>query len=490
LQEQALEYRYQKLRNKSNVSYQTEDGIIRFVDEVLRVPKIYDYQEDILRALVREHKVAVRGPHGLGKTAIAAWLVLWLMSAFNTDTKVPTTASTWAQLIHFLWPEIKKWARRADWNKVGMQIRSGKELLETQIKVQDKEAFALASNRHENIEGAHASVMGYVLDEAKTIPAGTWDAVEGAFSTAGSDTDDLVFCLAISTPGPASGRFYEIHKRAPGYEDWTTIHVTLQQALAAGAISQDWVDARRRQWGVKSGVYKNRVLGEFDTSGEHSLIPLEWIEASHERWHACGGDGYHDYDEDDEKQEKPLRTLGVDVARFGEDKTAIADKVGEVVEEIYYTAKQDTMQTTGHVVNLVDTEVPVGVDVIGMGAGVVDRLAEMEYNVIGVNVAKSTKAKDRSGLVGFKNLRSQLWWMMRELLDPANDATLALPPDDRLTGDLTAPTYGYTSTGLIIVESKDDMRKRIGRSTDSADAVMLAVYVSLFFAGDYEVSFF
>lgn len=449
------------------VYYRTEDGIVAFVREVLRANPA-PYQEDILRMVVRHHRVAVRGPHGLGKTALAAWIVLWAISVFDVDTKVPTTASKWRQLIHFLWPEIKRWARRADWAKLDLTLRRGKELLELSIKLPDKEAFALASNDASAIEGAHASVIVYVFDEAKAIPNDIWDAAEGAFSAAGDDTPMLAFAVAISTPGETSGRFYEIHERRHGTEDWATRHVTLEEAIAAGRISRRWAEQRKRQWGENSAVYKNRVLGEFDDSDETNVIPLAWVDAGIERWHTCQGKG------------EGKRALGVDPARYGTDQTAIADMVGRVVESLKYYNKQDTMQTVGRVIAAVggDKNIPIGVDVIGLGAGVHDRLREQKFSSIAVNVSEKTDMKDESGELGFVNLRSAIWWMLRLALDPAGDDAIALPPDDLLIGDLTAPQYWYTSDGRIQVESKDDIRERIGRSTDSADAVGLAVYIT------------
>ncbi len=469
MQEQALEYRYQKLRNKSKSRYQGEDGIVRFVLEVLRVENLAPYQEQILKALVRYKFVAVRGPHGLGKTAVAAWFILWVLTCHEGDVKVPTTASKWRQLTKFLWPEIRKWARRANWAILNIQMRKGKELLEQNIKLDTKEAFALASNDAEALEGAHASTLAYVFDEAKAIPNDVFTATHGAFSTAGDNTGDVAYAFAISTPGTASGTFYDIHTRQPGYEHWHVMHITIDEALAAGRVSQEWVDSCKRLWGESSGIYAMRVLGEFDTSGEHNLIPLEWIEAAIERWHMCGGKGAGDW------------SVGCDPARFGTDKTTIALKVGNVIEYVHYTEKEDTMQTTGRVIVAVHGNMAthIAVDVIGLGGGVVDRLNEQGFRVEGVNVAEKSTATDISGLLGFVNKRSQLWWMMREMLDPANNPDLALPPDDLLIGDLMTPQYTYTSTGKIKVESKDEIRERIGRSTDGADAVELSIYATI-----------
>jgi hypothetical protein len=453
----------------------TPDGIVLFVREVLGVD-LTPYQEEILRALVLYGRVAVRGCHGLGKTALASWVILWGIAAFEDDVKVPVTASAWRQLEKFTFPEVRKWAARADWSKIGLTLRRGHELLDLAIKLEGKEAFAVASDNPALIEGAHAKRIIYVFDEAKAIPNDTWDAAEGAFSNAGSDTDAVAYALAISTPGAPAGRFYDIHKRKPGYEDWWTRHVTIEEAIAAGRISCEWVDQRRKQWGEKSAVFQNRVLGEFAESSDDALIPLAWVEKGVTRWYEMQGKG------------EGLETYGLDVARYGEDKSVLVHKVGRVVEWIDTWEKQDTMQTVGNTAAKVPKSAPIGVDVIGIGAGVVDRLRELDYAVTGVNVSQAAldplgnPITDSSGEMTFDNLRGAIWWLLREAFDPENPEALAIPPDseDRLVGDLTAPTFSYTSRGKIKVESKDEIKKRIGRSPDYGDAVGIANYIAWF----------
>lgn len=459
----AIREAQRQAQSDGKAQYRTPDGIIRFVREIIGADPA-PYQEHILRALVEYKRVAVRSPHGAGKTTLAAWVVLWGMYCFPDDVKIPTTASAWRQLEKFLWPEIKKWARKVKWDGEYPRI------LDLSLKMTDKEAFAVASDTPELIEGAHARTLIFVYDEAKAIMDGTWDAAEGAFSGAGADTEAEAYALAISTPGEPSGRFYDIHTRRPGLQDWYPIHVTLEEAIEAGRISREWAEQRRAQWGENSAVYQNRVLGNFDTSGEDNVIPLAWVEAASDRWETCGGHG------------EGVISYGVDPARYGTDKTAIARLVGRVLERIEYSAQEDTMQTAGRVAARVDRDTPVAVDVIGIGAGVFDRLKEQGYNVNAVNAGEAARLPDgkpmtdASGELNFLNVRSALWWLMREALDPTNPDALALPPDDTLTGDLTAPKYGYTSRGQIQVESKDDIRKRIGRSTDAADALALALY--------------
>lgn len=440
------------------------------------------YQIEILGELPKQKRIAVRGPHGLGKTALASWVILWFaITRDGGDWKIPTTASAWRQLTKFLWPEIHKWARRIKWDVVGRsQFNTRLELLSQNLKLSTGEAFAVASDTPDLIEGAHADSILYLFDEAKAIPGETFDAAEGAFSGAGTDTTSEAFALAISTPGEPQGRFYDIHKRLPGYDDWWTRHVTLDEAIKAGRVSTEWAEQRKKQWGEQSAVYQNRVLGEFCASDEDGVIPLSWIEQANDRWRER-----EEVNLDDES----FACVGVDVARSGQDKTVLALKFGSTVRELRRYSKEDTMMTSGRVAGILRANGGKAVvDVIGIGAGVVDKLREDGLNVLAFNASERTDATDRSGELGFINKRSAAWWALRELLDPANGESIALPPDDLLTGDLTAPHWKVLSGGKIQIESKDDIKKRIGRSTDDGDAVVMAVAGEGLFNDDWQPS--
>jgi hypothetical protein len=424
------------------------------------------FQLELLPELARRRRVAVRGPHGLGKTALACWLILWFALTRDglpdADWKVVTTASAWRQLEHYLWPELHKWARRLDWAKLGREpFDERTQLLQLTLRLSHGEAFAAASDKPELVEGAHASHLLYIFDEAKSIPSPTWDAAEGALASG------RCYALAISTPGEPAGRFYDIHSRKPGYEDWFTRHVTLQECTQAGRVSPEWAEQRRRQWGENSAVYQNRVLGQFASSESDTIIPLAWVEAANERWlaHEEAGDW------------APFTCVGVDVARGGADVTVLALRHGEMIKELRRHNVADTMAVTGFAAGVLQAHGGRAVvDVIGIGAGVVDRLKEQSFTVDPFNASEHTDAKDHSGELGFANKRSAAWWGLRELLDPASDHAIALPPDDRLTGDLTAPHWRVLSGGKILVESKEEIRRRIGRSTDDGDAVVMAFW--------------
>ena len=423
-----------------------------------------EYQGEGLSVLQLFKRFCLRSPHGVGKTGMVAWAILWfaLVHDGTDDWKIPITASAWRQLTHFLWPEVRKWARRLRWDLIGREPFDDRFEMQTYgLKMSTGEAFTMASDNPELIEGAHAAKLLYVFDESKIIPPETWNSAEGASSTGD------VWWLAVSTPGEPGGRFYDIQTHKAGYEDWHVRHVTLREAIRAGRMSQKWADDRKRQWGEKSAAYQNRVLGEFASSEEDGVIPLSWIEGANERWYAWK----------ELEEMGAFSCVGVDVARSGEDKTVMALRYGRSIDALRSYGKEDTMETTGRVKGILDAHGGRAVvDVIGIGAGVVDRLREMKYMVDAFNASEHTDARDSSGEMGFTNCRAAAWWGLRERLDPDSDTPIALPPDDLLTGDLTAPTWRVMSGGKIQIESKDDIKVRIGRSTDSGDAVAMAFF--------------
>lgn len=343
------------------------------------------------------------------------------------------------------------------------------------LKLATGEAFAVASDQAELIEGAHADHLLYIFDEAKAIPDGIFDAAEGAFSGPGE-----VYALAISTPGEPIGRFYDIHRHKPGYEDWWTRQVTLQEAIQAGRIAQEWAEQRKRQWGESSAVYQNRVAGEFAANDEDSVIPLSWIELANERWRNLEESG----------EWGKFTSVGVDIGGGGEysDKTVEAlvyDRWSVKELRKYPRGNVDTatMETAGRVKGILDANGGKAIlDGIGLGAGSYHRLREQGYDNAYSFVASQSAERqgqdilDRTGELGFTNKRSAAWWILRELLDPIEGRPIALPPDDELTGELTTPKKRVLSGGRIQVESKDDVKKRLqGRSTDSADAVIMGL---------------
>jgi hypothetical protein len=439
-----------------------------WADECLRV-ELAGYQREVMDLLPVKKRVALRGPHGLGKSFLGATLVNWFSTTrdlMGREWKIITTASAWRHLEVYLWPEIHKWANRIDFETLGRSpFNPRTELLDLRLKLNHGAATAVASNQPERIEGAHAEELLYLLDEAKIVPPATWDSIEGAFSNAGPDTADNAYAFAMSTPGPPAGRFYDIHRRAPGYEDWYVRHVTLEEAITAGRISREWAENRKRQWGADSAVYANRVLGEFHASDEDSVIPLSWLEAAIERWHEWELAGKP-------SPGGPLWT-GVDVGRGG-DESVYAIRDGWAVT-LRGDRRRNTMATVAEVQGFDGRAI---VDTVGLGAGVYDRLREVGARPSAYVGSGRTSKRDRSGKYGFFNVRSAAYWTLRELLDPEYEPKLALPPDDLMISDLTTPTWDIVSGNppKYKIMTKEDVVEKLGRSSDRGDAVVMSIW--------------
>lgn len=409
-------------------------------------------------------------------STLMSWAILWFAltrDGMDGDWKIPTTASVWRQLIKYLWPEVHKWSYRLKWDIIGRRPFNGDELMARSIRLDHGEAFAVASSTPELIEGAHANHILYIFDEAKKIPSGTWDSVEGAFSTGNA------YWLACSTPGEQKGRFFQIHSRSPGFEDWKAYHVTLEQFLETGRVNKKWVEDRKRQWGEESTVYQNRVLGNFASDNTMGVVPLPWVEDAINRW----------YDWQDNGGNGIVTSIGVDVSggKTGADKNTIAIcydscRIGEIIHFMPKNPDIATSEIIEFIAPLLDrfpTAVLV-VDSIGVGAGVVHGIRNMGYNAISFVSNAKVNVRDQTGLIEFYNWRSAAWWLAREMLDPSNNFEVCLPPDDaqtHLTGDLTVPHYQRRANGKLWVESKEVLRRtdRLGRSPDDADAVIYAM---------------
>jgi len=196
----------------------------------------------------------------------------------------------------------------------------------------------------------------------------------------------------------------------------------------------------------------------------YQLIPRAWIKAAMARWTSEG-------------KKEPLTSIGIDVARGGHDKTVLAKRYGNWIAPL--EKYPGTSTTSGQdVVTLFAAALTHGavanIDVIGVGAAAYDIAHAQNLNVQAINVAEKSDAKDRSGKLSFTNKRAEYCWRVREMLDPDSGANLALPNDPELLADLCALRWKMQPNGIRI-ESKDEMRARLGRSPDCGDAVMLAL---------------
>lgn len=488
--------RLERHRNRSRLEYYARNPAV-WVPDSIEWPRrraVAPYQLEALQALADHHRFALRGPRGLGKTTTAALAVLWFALTreyLGLDWKVLTTAGVARHLLRALWPEVHKWAPR---------IRGGlylppvpeKQLLTASLQMRHGQAYYAVARNPDLIEGAHADEILILIDEAKSVPEPIWDALEGALTG-----EEGQYALALSTPGAPAGRFFEIH--SGHHTDWAYRHVTRDEAISAKRISRKWADARAQSWGTTSALYRQQVEGSFAADDENAIIPLSWVEAAFERWHAwrdagrpaAAGDvgaeheGRAAWIDAGEPVSAGARSYGVDVATSGADKTVIAHRRGQHITRFDHEAIGDTMATVTKMQALIPDEVKgerwAVVDVAGVGTGVADRLAELDYKVKRYVGAGATTATDESGEFGFRNVRSAAYWHLRELLDPARPAheRIMLPPKQELLADLTTPTWRIItgSPPKIAIETKDDLVKRLGRSPDFGDAVVMAYWL-------------
>ena len=406
------------------------------------------WQDQVLGAIAGgQRRIAIRSGHGVGKTALEAWLILWF-GMTRLDAKIPATAPTAHQLVDLLWGEAAKWRRclaeRLPELGEAIDMRADRIV----FGPQGSAAYARTARRDQSeaLQGFHASSLMFVIDEASGIDDRVFEVAEGALSTPGA------LVVMAGNPTRASGYFHRAFTR--DRQRWWTTRVACADS---GLVAPDYAEGMAAAYGADSNVYRVRVLGEFPRAEDDCVIPLDLAE----------GAVLRDVD--------PVahRALwGVDVARFGDDRTALSKRRGNVVPEPVKTWQgKDTMQVAGLVKAEWDATprasrpVEILVDAIGIGAGVADRLRELGLPARGVNVAEQPAARER-----YPRLRDELWFQLREWLE-ARDCRL--PGDEALIGEIAGPRYAIDSTGRMKVESKDEMKRRGLQSPDRADALCL-----------------
>ena len=422
------------------------DPVAFFIDVLGVYP--WDKQQEILESLVANSRVTVRSCHSAGKTFTAAGAVLWYLSCFIPSTVV-TTAPTGRQVRAILWQEVA--ARYG-----GSKVPIGGRLLTQELKMGPKwfgTGFSTDEQNIEQFQGFHNESILVIVDEAGGVARNIFIAIEGLLASGNAKL------LLIGNPIDPSGDFGKSFK-SPLYKK---IHISAfdtpnfkgEKVEFPYLITPQWVREMEIEWGANSPLYEARILGEFPTFSEDVLIPLSWCERA----------------KNSNLKAEGIRALGVDIARYGADDSVAILREGNVVIGVWKWSKSDTMATAGRIVNLIRDTSPlhVFIDVIGIGSGVVDSLLEQGFDVKGVNVAERSSYPER-----FMNLRSEIYWNLRDRFE---SQTIKIPDDDNLINELTnIKMLPPTSRGQQRLESKEEMKKRIGRSPDKADALALAFF--------------
>jgi phage terminase large subunit len=418
---------------------------IGFVREVLHAEPD-PWQLEALRAVSRGHtRLAIRSGHGVGKTALAAWCMVWFANT-RAPFKVAVTAPTAPQLFDALWPELVKW-----FNLLPPGWRQLWDITSDHITLKaDQECFITARtsrpDKPEAMAGLHSTHILLVADEASGIDEAVYEAAGGSMSSPGAVT------LLIGNPTRSSGFFWRCHVMER--DRWFTMRVS---SADSNRVSDNYVAEIAQRYGMDSNAYRVRVLGEFPVADADTLIAASLVDDAMTR--------------DIPLDLTAVEIWGVDVARFGSDASVLIKRRGSVVTEMPRRWRNiDTMQLSGAIKAEYDAAAGhrpalIVIDVIGIGAGVVDRLHEQDLPILGVNVAEVASTTGRYG-----RLRDELWVRCREWLETR---AVRLPRDDQLRDDLVAPRYSFLSDGRMQIESKNQMRARGLPSPDAADALNL-----------------
>lgn len=420
---------------------------IAFVREVL-LQEPDAWQIEALRGFARGYtRHSIKSGHGVGKSCLAAWVVLWFCCT-RAPFKCALTAPSAPQLFDVLWPELLKWMSRMpeQWQQL-WDITADHITLKS-----DRECFVTARtsrpDKPEAMAGLHSSNILLVADEASGIDEAVYEAASGSMSSSGAIT------LLIGNPTRDSGFFWRTHTLER--ERWRCMTVSSADSTR---VTPEYVAEMAERYGPESNAYRVRVLGQFPSGSDDVFIPGALVDSAMNRDTALDVGA-------------PI-LWGLDVARFGADASVLIKRQGNcVLEPPRRWRNIDLMALSGAVKHEYDLSVNsrptlIAIDSIGIGSGVVDRLQEQGLPVLGINVAEAP-----ANATNFMRLRDELWSRMREWLATRN---VRLPRDDVLRDDLVAPRYTFSSTGKLTIESKESMRRRGLPSCDSADALMLTL---------------
>lgn len=437
------------------------DNPVGFAREVLGIDP-WSRQIEVLDAVAQHNRVAVRSGQKVGKSTTMSALALWWV-ATRHRARVVFTAPSSRQVRQILWHELRRLHR-------GARIQLGGELFEMPergLQFPDgREVVGFSTNEPERMAGISGPELMFLVDEASGVDEVIFEAVKGNLVGGGR-------LVLTGNPTRTSGTFFEAFGAKGAL--WHQLHisslespnVTGEAAIPGLARAED-IAEMGADFGEESAAYSVRVLGNFPLQGDDVVITLALVDAARESWDAIMRDGGRTF------QTLGALECGVDVARFGDDESVIVCRRGNVALPPITMRGADVMAVAQRVRQVVaehstaNERAIVRVDTVGVGGGVADALRQDgSLTVVDVNASAAP-----TNATKFQRTREELWFTLRDWLKAGG----ALPPDRKLEGELVAPRFSYSPSGKLIVEPKDETKKRLRRSPDRADALALAVY--------------
>jgi hypothetical protein len=421
---------------------------VRFVQDILE-QEPDPWQKDLLEASQKERLLAVKSGHGTGKSTACAWLMLHHMLCFYPQ-KTVCTAPTAAQLFDALFAELKsQLLRLPPALKDLFEVFSERIVLKSDPSGSFISARTARKEQPEALQGIHSDKILLIVDEASSIDNAIFEAAGGSLS-------GNACLILVGNPTRSEGYFYDAFTKLK--DRWWLKTVSCEDSPR---VTPEYIEEMSERYGRDSNTFAIRVLGNFAETSDDTIISNGLVESAVER--------------DVDPTGNASIVWGVDVARFGSDQSALCKRQGNhVMEPIKSWAKIDTMNLMGAINNEYQTSrqqnkepQEIMVDVIGAGASIVDRGLELGLPVIGINTGESASLSGQ-----YKNLRCELWHRAKEWFEQKH---CKIPRDERLMFELCSPRFSYESSGKIRMETKDEMKKRLGHrgSPDFADAFVL-----------------
>lgn len=408
-------------------------------------------------AHTRKRRFALKACVGPGKSAALAAVIWWFM-ATRPDAKGAATSITGDNLDANLWAELAKWQDKSP------LLKAAFEWTATQVRSRERPAtwfidarkWANAADKNalgNTLAGLHGDNVIFVIDEAGGVPMEVAAAAEGGLANVSDEEGREALFLIAGNPTHLSGPLHAACTR--DRERWHVQEITgdPDDPKRAKRISIDWAREMIASYGRDSDIVKVKVLGQFPSQSPDSLLGPDDVTRATRRVYperAWNGE---------------VKVLGVDVARQGDDRSVILLRQGPVVFRPRILRELDTMQLVGQVSQVIEKHRPdaVFIDSASFGWGVIDRLNQLKYGVIGVDFG----GKDHEP--AYFNRRAGMWFRMAKWVKE----TGALPDMPELHAELTAPKYSFERDNKLKLEKKSEIKKRVGVSPDVADALAL-----------------
>lgn len=475
----------------------------RFVHEYLGVT-LDQEQREALYVIQHHPKVAIASGTSRGKdylTAVAAVCFMYLTPEWDengrmiSNTKVILSAPTGRQVKKIMMPEVSRVFRNSQYLP---GVLTG-DSIRTPFEEWYLHAFKADDTNIESWTGFHAVNIFFGITEATGLPQQVFDAIEGNLQ--GNSRLLIVFNPNINH-GYAADAMKSPHFKKIRLNSLNAPNVVEKRIIFPGQVDYGWVMQRVEEWCERirdeekseaegdfhwegswyrpNDLFRAKILGLFPKVSEGVLVPLEWIEAAQATWrrHREGRLTL---------TPKPLR-LGVDVAGMGRDSSAFCLRFGPFVsgfEKMHGSGKAVHMEVAGKVKHLLEkhTDVFKGlysqafIDTIGEGAGVYSRLEEQQMKAHSCKFSEGAvdgagnPLTDHTGQYQFTNMRGYSYWAIRDWLNPDNNTEACLPDDPELVQELMETKWKFMSNGKIQIEAKEEIKKRLKRSPDKADAL-------------------